>query len=155
VVLDDEYTQRIEIKSVSSHTVWESASGILPAVKTRAVREKVAPFATSRSRHATCCDGPQTVSLEIVRPRPSPPNSRAIPSLRWVNALKIVERTSGSIQCRCLKSRPKSGSFRFERLHGFAAFLGEFGGVFQQIPQDLLNSHIVADHNMFGSNPAP
>ena len=92
-------------------------------------------LATSRSRHETCCDGPQTVALEIVRPRPSPPNSRAIPSLRWVNALKMVERTSGSIQCRCLKSRPKSGSFRFERLHGFAAFLGEFGGVFQQIPE--------------------
>ena len=44
VILDDEYAQRIEIKSVSSHTVWESASGILPAVKTRAVREKVAPL---------------------------------------------------------------------------------------------------------------
>ena len=75
MILDDEYAQRIEIRSVSSHTVWESASGILPAVKTRAVREKVAPFATSRSRHATCCDGsngrPRNRQTEIQSSKPS------------------------------------------------------------------------------------
>ena len=58
---------------------------------------KVAPFATSGSRHATCCHRPQTVAFEN-SPDQDPvfQTLRAIPSLPWLNALKIVERASGS-----------------------------------------------------------
>ena len=69
----------------------------------------------------------------------------AIPSLPWLNALKIVERASSSIPMPVsgisTKIRPVSRGYR-----DFAAFRGEFGGVFQQIPEGLLKSHNVADH---------
>jgi hypothetical protein len=59
--------------------------------------------------------------------------------------IKVVERASDS----------NAGVWNLDQNHArfvsrgytdFAAFRGEFGGVFQQIPEDLLKSHNIADH---------
>src|SRR4029077_8675419 len=67
VILDDEYAQGIEIRSVSSHTVWGIGSRD-PACRdklTRAVEnESCSPLQLPRSSHATCRPGPQTVAFE-------------------------------------------------------------------------------------------
>ena len=128
--------------------MWESGLGILPAVTNLQGQ--------SENESCSLCNflalGTQRAAMglkrspsKIARPRPSLPNSRAIPSLPWWNALKIVERASSSIPMPVsgisTKIRPVSRGYR-----DFAAFRGEFGGVFQQIPEGLLKSHNVADH---------
>ena len=106
---------------------------------------KVAPF--NCSWHATCCHRPQTVAFENRQTKTQ--SSK----LSCDSFAALGERVKSCRESFRLDSNAdvwnldqNQARFVSRGYTDFAAFRGEFGGVFQQIPEDLLKSHNVADH---------
>src|SRR4029077_5833016 len=130
-ILDDEYAQGIEIRSVSSHTVWGIGSRD-PACRdklTRAVENKSCSFcnflALGTQRAAL---GLKRSRSKIARPRPSPPNSRAVPSLPWGNACSFPQVTNDAFEMVCHRARKMSFSRRSVGILVFRVVIGEKNG---------------------------
>jgi hypothetical protein len=103
---------------------------------------KVAPLLSARNV-------PPWASTVAFRNRQAKTQSSKLtcdPLVALSERIKVVERASGSIPMPVWNLDQNQARFVSRGYRDFAAFRGEFGGVFQQMPEDLLKSHSVADH---------